>query len=171
MGFSEIEKKCQDIYRKSYKLDRQGGLTKLYKDSADMNRKSPMDFLSKSDCINMLTEEEWNGQKFAALATPYKTCLQCGAAIPYSDRGNRLCTDCRLSKRIDRDMNNCTTIANTQEETEPSTATVQFLPEGEQNTLSRFHVLSMQDILAHAPDRAIVFVQINNNYYGETNDR
>ena len=171
--------KLKNEFRKNYEIDRAGGLTKIYRDSVHFKRRSPDEFLSVPEMIYIMTEEEWNSAQYANLTAPFKTCVTCGAPISYSDRTIRNCADCRLNKRIDKSMTKFGPGATQPAEVVPFNPPMQMLSEEEQKEFanSMCRVSTVQDIVQHAPDRAIVMIHIENfsptinNYYGDKDEK
>ena len=183
-SLEKIETKIKNISSKhnSFKLDPSKGLGGVNQWSATAKQANPITngYLSKSEQRELMTKEEYDNPAYGHL-TYDRVCKHCNAKLSYEERMGQICKACADKQKEERKKaenkaalerlaatNREPTIIEkilTKEpnmvETTPVKSVVTFLkPEEQENSVCR--VSTIKDLLMHAPDRSLVFVNIEN---------
>lgn len=184
-----------------FKFNPDTGLTGISDWAVRNKQLNPIDNhkLSPSQMRQAMTEKEYNDPRWSYL-TYDRVCRECGAKLTYNERMGKICKACEAKKEEERrkaereaalarikqapgknliekilasnpdPVDTPPVFAEQVTETEPVKSTVTFLkPEEHDNNVCR--VSTIHELMQHAPDRAIVFINIENynptfnNYY------
>lgn len=129
--------------------------------------------LTETQLRHVANEKDANDPKNASLFADRKNCKNCGAELSFDEiqRGHRTCKNCSNEKAKNKILQEAnvveaqtvasTTIAAPTSFTLPK---VKLMDEKEALEFNKqmCHVATVRDLMQHAPDRAVVFINIEN---------
>jgi predicted nucleic acid-binding Zn ribbon protein len=138
-----------------------------------------------------MTKKEYVDPKYGYLLVDHRFCKVCGAPLTYEERMQTTCNNCLKRRQLEKHQRETqrafnSIISNDISKSIPMAETNNPIPassvellddKGQEELYKNMKQLStIHDVLACAPDRAVVFVHIENyspvinNYYSNTED-